>query len=276
MAALEKLDIVKRQPRKNSSYGWFGSYDANIVGGLLIGIGMATTGACPGTVLVQLVTGVNSGIFVFLGGLLGGILYSRFGTYLKRSPSTSAPVDTTQHTFQTKFNLKPEHVLLAYEGMCLIIIIAASVFGLNGSSPWLHPIFGGALIGSAQAASLLLTGNPVGVSGAYGEAGEYFWRFFTSKTARGSRPPVTAMTFALGIMAGSFALTQYIATPTKNAEFSRLGAVAGGCAMIFGARLAGGCTSGHGISGMSSFSISSIITVAAMFSGGILTAIITI
>ena len=42
--------------------------------------------------------------------------------------------------------------------------------------------------------------------------------------------------------------------------------------MIFGARLAGGCTSGHGISGMSTFSISSIITVMAMLSGGILTA----
>ena len=269
MAAFEKLDILKRQPRKNSSNGWFGSYDANIVGGLLIGVGMASTGACPGTVLVQLVTGVNSGIFVALGGLLGGILYSRFGMYLKRSPSTSAhPVDTRQHTVQTKFNLKSDHVLLAYEGMCLIIIIAASVFGLNGSSPWLHPVLGGALIGSAQAASLLLTGNPVGVSRAYGEAGEYFWHFLTSKPARGPRSSVTAMTFALGIMAGSFALTQYIATPTKNAEFSRLGAVAGGCTMIFGARLAGGCTSGHGISGMSSFSISSIITVAAMFSGG--------
>lgn len=39
--------------------------------------------------------------------------------------------------------------------------------------------------------------------------------------------------------------------------------------MVFGARLAGGCTSGHGISGMSTLSISSIVTVASIFSGGI-------
>lgn len=45
--------------------------------------------------------------------------------------------------------------------------------------------------------------------------------------------------------------------------------------MIFGSRLAGGCTSGHGISGMSQLSISSVISVAAMFAGGIgLTAVL--
>jgi uncharacterized membrane protein YedE/YeeE len=38
--------------------------------------------------------------------------------------------------------------------------------------------------------------------------------------------------------------------------------------MVFGARLAGGGTSGHGITGMSQLSISSFITVAAMFGGG--------
>jgi uncharacterized membrane protein YedE/YeeE len=39
--------------------------------------------------------------------------------------------------------------------------------------------------------------------------------------------------------------------------------------MVFGARIAGGCTSGHGISGMSLLSVASIISVCAMFGGGI-------
>jgi uncharacterized membrane protein YedE/YeeE len=42
----------------------------------------------------------------------------------------------------------------------------------------------------------------------------------------------------------------------------------GGMAMIFGARLAGGCTSGHGISGMSMLALSSIYTVLSMFAFG--------
>ena len=43
----------------------------------------------------------------------------------------------------------------------------------------------------------------------------------------------------------------------------------GGWLIILGSRIAGGCTSGHGISGMSMGANSSFITVAAMFAGGI-------
>jgi uncharacterized protein len=45
-----------------------------------------------------------------------------------------------------------------------------------------------------------------------------------------------------------------------------------GFIMLFGARVAGGCTSGHGISGMAQLSAGSTLAVAAMFAGGILTA----
>jgi len=45
-----------------------------------------------------------------------------------------------------------------------------------------------------------------------------------------------------------------------------------GFIMLFGARIAGGCTSGHGISGMAQLSVGSTLVVAAMFAGGILTA----
>jgi hypothetical protein len=60
----------------------FGTYDGNILGGLLLGFGMTLTGACPGTVLPQVVTSVSSGPLVLLGGVLGGILWSGFGKRL--------------------------------------------------------------------------------------------------------------------------------------------------------------------------------------------------
>lgn len=46
----------------------------------------------------------------------------------------------------------------------------------------------------------------------------------------------------------------------------------GGFVMLFGARIADGCTSGHGISGMAQLSVGSTVAVAAMFAGGIATA----
>jgi len=49
-------------------------------------------------------------------------------------------------------------------------------------------------------------------------------------------------------------------------------AFAGGFILLFGARLAGGCTSGHGISGISQIAVGSIITVIFMFAGGIFAA----
>ena len=51
-------------------------------------------------------------------------------------------------------------------------------------------------------------------------------------------------------------------------------AAAGGVLMAFGARLAGGCTSGHGISGTLQLNVASWIVVICMFVGGIVTAML--
>jgi uncharacterized membrane protein YedE/YeeE len=46
-----------------------------------------------------------------------------------------------------------------------------------------------------------------------------------------------------------------------------------GFVMLAGARIADGCTSGHGISGMAQLAVGSIVAVTAMFAGGIATAL---
>lgn len=48
----------------------------------------------------------------------------------------------------------------------------------------------------------------------------------------------------------------------------------GGFLMLFGARIAGGCTSGHGVSGLSQLAVGSTLAVAAMFAGGIAVAML--
>jgi len=42
-----------------------------LLGGFMLGVGMALAGACPGMVLVQVGTNVSSGIYTLLGGFLG-------------------------------------------------------------------------------------------------------------------------------------------------------------------------------------------------------------
>lgn len=49
-------------------------------------------------------------------------------------------------------------------------------------------------------------------------------------------------------------------------------AFAGGFVLLLGARIADGCTSGHGLSGMAQLAVGSTVAVAAMFVGGIATA----
>lgn len=51
-----------------------------------------------------------------------------------------------------------------------------------------------------------------------------------------------------------------------------LAAFAGGFLFLFGARLAGGCTSGHVISGISQLAVSGLVFAAGVFASGMLTA----
>ena len=63
---------------------------------------------------------------------------------------------------------------------------------------------------------------------------------------------------------------QVLGTPAQGSRF--VVAFLGGFLMLLGARIADGCTSGHGISGMAQLAVGSTIAVAAMFAGGIATA----
>ena len=57
--------------------------------------------------------------------------------------------------------------------------------------------------------------------------------------------------------------------PTKGLRYA--GAFLGGVILLFGARLAGGCTSGHGISGGLQLAVSSWVFFMCMFVAGVVT-----
>ncbi|KAL1845030.1 hypothetical protein VTK73DRAFT_1308 [Phialemonium thermophilum] len=64
VAIFRHLGLVQLKPRNFAPLGWLRGrpYDGNLVGGLLLGHGMALSGACPGTVLAQVALGVPSAV----------------------------------------------------------------------------------------------------------------------------------------------------------------------------------------------------------------------
>jgi len=154
------------------------------------------------------------------------------------------------------------------------------------------PYLVGALIGLLSMATFYFSNKPLGVSTAYarlaGLVGNLFSRSHTEnlKFYQDTKPKVEwGVMLVFGMLLGAF-----IAAFTGG-EFSaawvpalweqrfgpdvalRLGvAFAGGAIMAYGARLAGGCTSGHGISGALQLSVGSWIALASFFVAAVATA----
>ena len=123
---------------------------------------------------------------------------------------------------------------------------------------------GGLLIGLSVALFFVLNGRMIGVSGMASN-------FLISKENR-----IENLFFLVGLILGpsiyTFFLGQEIQITISNSLFLLIG---GGALVGFGTRLSSGCTSGHGISGISRFSLRSIIATITFMIVGILTVFIT-
>ena len=123
---------------------------------------------------------------------------------------------------------------------------------------------GGLLIGLSVSLFFILNGRMIGVSGIASN-------FLISKENR-----IVNLFFLVGLILGpsiyAFFLDQEIQITISNSLFLLIG---GGALVGFGTRLSSGCTSGHGISGISRFSLRSIIATITFMIVGILTVLIT-
>lgn len=155
------------------------------------------------------------------------------------------------------------------------------------------PYAAGLLIALLQIPAFLIIGSALGASSSFvkvaGHAGEVFDPFI-SELAYFDKYMFSSkyywqLTMVIGIALGAlisaklagihrhgFAPIWKRAMKQYSVPRRRLMAFAGGFILLFGARLAGGCTSGHGISGISQIAVGSIITVIFMFAGGIFAA----
>jgi hypothetical protein len=234
----------------------------------MVGGGMALTGACPGTVFVQVATGVPSALPVLLGGLVGGIIYV-LGT--KVLGAECKVPQNEELTISSKLQISPLAAIMAYDGILGSVIVAASQIKPQ-SARLVNPILGGLAIGAAQLASVVLTQDPIGMSTSYEDAGK--WLFWSVDAVRGrqtAKPGTKPVVFAGSVLLGAylFGKTFPDMIVQESMPISASQGFVGGLIMILGARIANGCTSGHGITGMAVLSIASVYTVAAMFAGGI-------
>ena len=122
---------------------------------------------------------------------------------------------------------------------------------------------GGMLIGFSVFLFFILNGRMAGVSGIASN-------FLISKNNR-----IDNLLFLIGLILGpliySYFTKQKIEISITNSLFLLIG---GGILVGLGTRISGGCTSGHGISGVGRFSLRSIIATITFMIVGILTVLI--
>jgi uncharacterized membrane protein YedE/YeeE len=132
--------------------------------------------------------------------------------------------------------------------------------GFPDAAP-LPGLIGGVLIGLAAALMLLGAGRIAGVSGIAARA---------FGIAESSLPRAGAWAFLLGLPLGALIVTSQTAAPAP-AFASPVTLVIAGLIVGIGTRLGSGCTSGHGVCGMSRLSQRSLVATATFMITGFAT-----
>lgn len=130
-----------------------------------------------------------------------------------------------------------------------------------GAMP-LAGLTGGLLIGVAGAIMLLGLGRIAGVSGLVARA---------TGIAPGGTPWPIASAFIIGLPVGAWVMTLSAGEVMTRFPTSMTVLVLGGLIVGFGTRMGSGCTSGHGVCGLSRLSPRSIAATASFMAAGFAT-----
>ena len=129
----------------------------------------------------------------------------------------------------------------------------------NAFTPWAS-LAGGVLIGIAAAMFVLLNGRIAGISGVVGglfrpARGDAAWR----------------VAFVAGLVGAPLVYTLFVALPRPriDAQFGAL--IAAGLLVGIGTRYGSGCTSGHGVCGLSRLSARSLVATLVFMGAGFAT-----
>jgi len=127
----------------------------------------------------------------------------------------------------------------------------------------MNAILGGILIGVAVSIMLLFNGRVTGISGIVAGAispakNDWLWR----------------MTFLLGLLVGGLVLKIFHSQSLEQISSAHFGDyIFAGFLVGFGTLLGNGCTSGHGVCGISRLSVRSILSTITFIIFGILSVV---
>lgn len=126
----------------------------------------------------------------------------------------------------------------------------------------LQGFVGGLMIGLAAALMLLGAGRIAGVSGLAARA---------VGLAQSQTPRKLAIAFILGLPLGALAVNALNGPVVTHFPNSKLVLIIGGLLVGYGTRLGAGCTSGHGVCGVSRLSRRSLAATLVFMAAGMLT-----
>ena len=133
----------------------------------------------------------------------------------------------------------------------------------NAFTPW-PALAGGGLIGIAAAMFVLLNGRIAGISGVLGGLlkpvrGDVGWR----------------LAFVLGLIGAPLVYALFASLPHLQIDAGYGALVLAGLLVGVGTRFGSGCTSGHGVCGISRLSPRSLVATAAFMTAGFVTVYFT-
>jgi uncharacterized membrane protein YedE/YeeE len=255
-----------------------------VLGGLIFGSGMAILGYCPGTLAVSLGEGSLDALVGIIGGLLGGLVFTLLlpniqwilGPNLGKIDLFSA---IGSHHFVYYFIVIVAGATLIYSAFLI------DRKENNSNKRWVVSGVSLALLNGIVFLSAT-TNRPIGASTSY----PYIADLLTNTTANNyfekiQTPGNWEMIFLFGAMTAAF-LVSFVKRDFKlrliqseweeqkgNSSIKRIfWAFVGGFILIFGARMAGGCTSGHILSGGMQLAASSLVFALFVFIGMLATA----
>lgn len=258
------------------------------LGGALLGTGMTLSGACPGMVLIQVGAAVPNALYTFTGALCGAFLYAFTHCWL------SCGLDEKEEPEYSTLDeyLETPHFNLA---LPMAALLGTAVFALDFFAPWATevevygegimgsrawpPYVAGSIVGLLQIPVVLIVGDTLGTTTGVMTMAAQILNIPSMRKEGGHLKQFKTgilnwwqVFFMFGAVGGAFVSSSMSDTRGSVGGVHPAVGLGGGVLLIYGSRLAGGCTSGHGLSGMGLLALLSFVAVPAMFGSGIATA----
>ncbi len=254
-----------------------------ILGGLIFGVGMAILGYCPGTLFISAGEGAVDAFIGILGGFIGGIVYTISLPYI----GTILGPNLGKISLQTIVG--GEGVLFYTLVLAIGIIFIAGAMMLHKKEgtknlKWLYSGIALAVLNPIVFMTSV-SNRPIGASTTYPYVGDLLVGLTDNDYFNKIKTPGNwELLFLFGaLLAGlvfslirkDFKYTLIYPSWKETKGSSVLGRVVwafvGGFILVFGARMAGGCTSGHILSGGMQVAISSLVFAVFVFVGLLIT-----